>query len=102
MVKIITFHVGKNDVKLRGDWTHDLMKEKKIISQVGLELGTSWFQEQNTTTEPRRLITWNALNNLSNAYRFDSVLSNFSQFAPLCATLDLYDINLDLFPLLFC
>ena len=78
------------------------MKEKKITPQVGLELGTSRFQEQNTTTEPRRLIALRALNNLSNAYRYDSVLANFSQFAPLCATLDLYDINLDLFPLLFC
>ena len=33
------------------------MNEKKITPQVGLELGTSRFQEQNTTAEPQRLIT---------------------------------------------
>ena len=33
------------------------MKEKKFTPQVGLELGTFKFKEQNTTTEPRRLIT---------------------------------------------
>ena len=33
------------------------IKEKKITPQVGLELGTFRFQEQNTTTEQRRLIT---------------------------------------------
>ena len=58
MIKIIAFHEGKkNDVKLRGDWTHDPYERKKFTPQVGLELGTSWSKEQNTTTEPRRLIT---------------------------------------------
>ena len=40
MVKIITFHghVGKNDVKLRGDWTHDPMKEKKSYLKWDLNL----------------------------------------------------------------
>ena len=41
MVKINGFHVGKIDVNLRGVWTHDPMKEKKFIPQVGLEPVTS-------------------------------------------------------------
>ena len=56
MTKKVQFHVEKNDRKLKGDWTHDPMKEKKITPQVGLELGTSRSKEQNTTTEPRRLM----------------------------------------------
>ena len=77
------------------------MKEKKIIPQVGLELGTSRLREQNITTEPRRITTQIALKTLTIAYTYDSVLANFSQFAPLCATLHLYGTNLDLFPQLF-
>ena len=77
------------------------MKEKKSIPQVGLEPVTSRFEEQNTTTKPRRLITKTALKTLSIPYTYDSVLANFSQFAPLCATLHLYGTNLDLFPQLF-
>ena len=76
-------------------------KKKKIIPQVGLELGTSRLREQNTITEPQRLLTQNALKTLTIPYTCDSVLANFSQFAPLCATLHLYRTNLDLLPLLF-
>ena len=77
------------------------IKEKKITPQVGLELGTFKFQDQNTTIEPQRLITENAFKKLTNLYAYDSVLANFSQFPPLCATLHLYSTNLDLFPHLF-
>ena len=31
----------------------------------------------------------------------DTVIAIFSQFAPLCATLDLYSTNVDLFPQVF-
>ena len=56
MVKINEFHVGKNDVNSRGDWTHDPYERKKITPQVGLEFGNFRFKEQNTTAEPQRLI----------------------------------------------
>ena len=73
MTKKIQFHVGKNYVKLRGDWTHDPYKRKKITPQVGLELGTFRFQEQNTTTEPRRHIAKSALKKITNSYTNDTV-----------------------------
>ena len=101
MTKKIQFHVGKNYVKLRGDWTHDPYKRKKITPQVGLELGTFRFQEQNTITEPRRLITSITLKKLTNLYTYDSVLANFSQVPPSSAKFHLYRTNINYFWQLF-
>ena len=42
-----------------------------------------------------------ALKKVKIEYYYDTVLANFSQFAPLCATLHLYRTILDLLPLLF-
>ena len=68
----------------------------------GFDPGTFRFQEQNTTSEPRRLITTYALKKITDSYSYDTVLAIFSQFPPLCATQDLYSTNLDLMPQLFC
>ena len=76
-------------------------KNRKKLTLTGFELGTSRFQEQNTTTELRRHITLPALKKLENEYSYDTVLANFSQVAPLCATLHPYSTILDLFPQLF-
>ena len=105
MVKIIRFHVGKNHVNPRGVWTHNCPekeKKRKKVTLSGFDPGTFRSQEQNTTTELRRHITLLALKKRKNQYSYDTVLANFSQFAPLCATLDLYSTNLDLFAPLFC
>ena len=66
------------------------------------EPGSSRFQEQNTATEPRRLLTYITLKNLRNLYAYDSVLANFSQVPPLWATQDLFRTNLDLLLQLLC
>ena len=63
----------------------------------GFDLGTFRFQEQNTTTEPRRHIAKNALKKIRNSYSYDTVLAIFSQFPPLCATQDLYGTNHNIF-----
>ena len=97
MIMIIAFHEGKNDVKSRGDWTHDPYERKKNTPKVGLELGTSRFQEQNTTVEPPRLITQSTLKNLRSLYAYDSVLAIFSQVPPFSAIFHLYRTNIYLF-----
>ena len=105
MVTIIRFHVGKNDVISRGIWTltcPEKEKNRKKLTFTGFDPGTFRSQEQNTTTELRRHITLFALKKLENEYSYDTVLANFSQVAPLCATLHPYSTILDLFPQLFC
>ena len=101
MIKIIEFHVGKNDPNLRGVWTHDPHERKKFIPLMGLEPVTSRFEEQNTTIELWRVVTKMCFKKLTNEYTYDTVLAIFSQFAPLCANFHLYSTNLDLFPPLF-
>ena len=104
MVKINEFHVGKNDVKLRGDWTlisPEKEKKRKKLTSTGFDPGTFRSQEQNTTTELRRHVTKSASKKLTNQYSYDTVLANFSQVPPLSAYFHLYSTNLDLFPQLF-
>ena len=76
-------------------------KKRKKLTSTGFDPGTFRSQEQNTTTELRRHIALVALKKLRIEYSYDTVLANFSQFAPLCATLHLYRTNLDLLPLFF-
>ena len=104
MVKINEFHVEKNYVNPRGDWTlicPEKEKSRKKLTFTGFELRTSRLQEQNTTTELRRHVTKSAIKKLTNQYSYDTVLANFSQVPPLSAYFHLYSTNLDLFPLLF-
>ena len=75
--------------------------EFRYSVQVGLELGTFRFKEQNTTTEPRRLIIGVAIKNLRNLNTSYSVFSNFSQVLPISANFGLYSTNLDLIQQLF-
>ena len=78
-----------------------LEKQKRNLQFTGFELQTFGSKGKSYTTEPRRLNTYYSLKKLRNQYTYDTVLANFSQFSPLCATLHLYRTNLDLFPQLF-
>ena len=62
---------------------------------------TSRFQEQNSTTEPRRHFTKFGSILHSNLSTKLLVLANFSQLAPLCATFHLCCINTYLCPHFF-
>ena len=79
-----------------------LKKQKKNLQFTGFELRTFGSKGKSYPSEPRRLLIYKESKKLTNQYTYDTVLANFSQFAPLCATLDLYSPNLDLFAPLFC
>ena len=60
-------------------------KSRRKSAFTGFDLGTSRFQEQNTTDELQSLVALNALKKLRNSYTYDIVLANFSQLVPNCA-----------------
>ena len=119
MVKINEFHVGKNDVNWRGDWTligpEKEKNRKKVVffriwtqdhwihrpklSHWATRLHLNWLRNCKTKNHLLRSVhCWFLLRFLVPKI---SVLAIFSQFPPLCATLHLYRTILDLLPLLF-
>ena len=104
MVKINEFHVGKNDVNVRGDWTlicPEKDKKEKKMTFTGFDLGTSRFQEQNTATELQRHLTQDAFKELTNSCTYNTVVANFSQFPPFCAIPHLYTPNVNIITHIF-
>ena len=86
------FHVNS-----KGVWTLTYPEKEKIrkkLTFTGFDPGTFSSQEQNTTPELRRHITWFAPKKLRIQYSYDTVLANFSQFPPLCANFHLYSTHL--------
>ena len=119
MVKINEFHVGKNDVNWRGDWTligPEKEKNRKKVVFFRVWTQDHWIHRPKLSHWATRLhLNWlrncKSKNHLLRSVhcwfllRFlvpkISVLAIFSQFPPLCATLHLYRTILDLLPLLF-